>query len=531
MEIVCIQRALGCQPSVRRVWPGDIVMQAAAHSSYWQQSAGPEVPRFMPLEQDLTVDVAIVGGGITGLTAARLLKESGQRVAVVEGLEIGAGTSGFTTGHLDASTDEPLSRMISNFGEHSSRQVVTACRDAINQIESWCEEFGDCEFQRIPSFQFTEAPSALEALRAQGTAARRLGLRALLVQHVPLPFSCAGAVRIEQQGRLHSLRYLHHLAKQVHGGGSAVFENTSARPPEDGKRCTVETTGGKLTAGSVFVATHSPFLGISSLEFRVFPYQSYVIGVHVGDQVPDFLFWDDADPYHYLRLASPADPGLLLIGGEDHKTGQERDERKCYDALEQYARDRFSVRSIEHHWSAQHYHSADGLPLAGRVPGQEHVYVATGFAGTGLSLGTVAGKLVANLILGRSDPLEEILSPGRLTPLASAGEVISENLDVARQFLGDRFAGPTLDSPREVPPGKGAIVAADGKRQAVYRDPMGRLYSFSPVCTHAGCIVHWNDAERTWDCPCHGGRFTAEGKRFCGPPPRDLAPPEKSAAS
>jgi glycine/D-amino acid oxidase-like deaminating enzyme len=306
--------------------------------------------------------------------------------------------------------------MIFNFGEQSSRQVITACREAVNQIENWCGEFGDCEFQRIPSFQFTESAAGMEALRAQGSSARRLGLRASLVQYVPLPFSCAGAVRIEQQGRVHSMRYLHHLASEVHGGGSAVFEHTSARPPEEGKQCTVETSGGKLTARSVFVATHSPFLGISSLEFRVFPYQSYVIGVQVEDNVPDFLYWDDADPYHYIRLASPAEPGLLLIGGEDHKTGQEMDERKCYEALEQYAHDRFSVRSIEHRWSAQHYHSADGLPLVGRVPWDEHIYVATGFAGTGLTLGTVAGKLVANLILERSDPLEEILKPGRLTP-------------------------------------------------------------------------------------------------------------------
>ncbi|HZL89657.1 MAG TPA: FAD-dependent oxidoreductase [Pirellulaceae bacterium] len=503
-------------------------MQTTAHSSYWQQTVGPDAPHFPPLDQDIDVDVAIVGGGITGLTAARWLKEMGKRVAVIEGLEIGAGTTGFTTGHLDASTDEPLARMISNFGEQAAREVIAASRDAINQIESWCSEAGDCEFARLPSFQYTESPAGMEALRAQGAAARRLGLRASLVQHVPLPFACAGAVRIDQQGRLHSLRYLHHLAKEVHGGGCAVFENTSARPPEEGQRSKVETSGGKVTADSVFVATHSPFLGISSLEFRVYPYQSYVIGVQVEDHVPDFLFWDDGDPYHYVRLASAAEPSLVLIGGEDHKTGEERDERKCYEALEQYAHDRFNVRSVEHRWSAQHYIPADGLPLVGRVPGNEHIYVATGFAGTGLTLGTVAGKLVANLIMGRSDPLAEILNPGRLTPLASAGEFVSENLNVVRRFVGDRFAGPTLNSPLEVPPGKGAIVAADGKRTAVYCDPSGRLYSFSPVCTHAGCIVHWNDAERTWDCPCHGGRFTAEGKRFYGPPPADLAPQNAS---
>lgn len=499
-------------------------MQTTLHTSYWQQSVGFDAGHFPSLDQDLHVDVAILGAGITGLTAARWLKEAGQRVAVVEALEVGAGTSGFTSGHLDATTDEPLSRMIFNFGEEPARQVISASREAIGQIESWCRQFGDCEFERIPSFQFTESSGGIDALRNQAAAARRLGLRASLVQHVPLPFPCASAVRIEQQGRFHSLRYLRHLAREVHGGGSWVFENTSASPPEDGTTCTVETSGGKLTAKAVFVATHSPFLGISSLEFRVHPYQSYVIGAYVDDPVPDFLFWDDEDPYHYIRLASPADPSLVLIGGEDHKTGQGDDERKRYEALEEYAQRRFAVRTIDYRWSAQHYHSADGLPLIGRMPGCENTYVATGFAGTGLTLGTAAGKLVAELILGRPNPLADVLSPGRLTPLASASDIVSENLNAARHFFGDRFSSASLHSVKEVAPGKGAIVAWDGKQAAVYCDPAGRVYAFSPICTHAGCVVHWNDAERTWDCPCHGGRYTAEGMRFCGPPPRDLAP-------
>ena len=496
-------------------------MHTTVHTSYWHQTA--EMPRYAALDGNLTTDVAIIGGGITGLTAARWLKEAGLRVAVLEAAEIGAGTTGLTTGHLDATTDEPLARMIANFGQERARQVIAGSKEAIGQIERWCQEWSDCEFERLPSFQFTESPEGLNGLRDQFTAARRLGLRATMVQHVPLPFPTSGAVRVENQGRLHSLRYLAHLASEIHGHGSAIFENTSAQPPQDGAPCKIETSGGEIRARNVLVATHSPFLGISSLDFRVYPYQSYVIGLRVEDHLPDFLFWDDADPYHYLRLASPRDPDLVLVGGADHKTGEADDERSCYHELEQYAQQRLNVRSVEWKWSAQHYTSADGLPLVGLAPRCDHLYVASGFAGTGLTLGTMAGKLVADLILRRDNPLAEILNPSRLTPMASAKELVVENLDVMRRFVADRFGGEA-DSAEQVPPGKGAIVAAEGKQVAVYCDPSGRRFTFSPVCTHAGCIVHWNEAGRTWDCPCHGGRYTAEGQRFAGPPPHDLRP-------
>jgi nitrite reductase/ring-hydroxylating ferredoxin subunit len=264
-------------------------------------------------------------------------------------------------------------------------------------------------------------------------------------------------------------------------------------------------------------------LGISQLEFRVFPYQSYVIAVRVDDAVPDALFWDDADPYHYIRLASPHDPSLLLVGGADHKTGQPGDERSRFAELESYAADRFSVRAVEHHWSAQHYVPADGLPHVGRVPTTEHTFIATGYAGVGLTWGTVAGALTAKLILGERHPLEEVLAPGRLTLMASARDVITENLDVVRRFAVDRFSGGTPLADDDIPPGDGKIVTRHGRQVALHRNASGDLFRLSAICTHAGCIVHWNEAEKTWDCPCHGGRFTAEGRRFAGPPVRDLA--------
>src|SRR5262245_29171265 len=499
-------------------------MPATAHQSYWHETAHGEMTSYPALDHDLKVDVAILGGGITGLTAAIHLVESGRRVAVLESDHLGAGTTGFTSGHLDATTDFPLHQMVFEFGETAASAVTTANREAIDQIELRCRRWPDCDFRRIPSYAFTESSRGVEAIEKQFNAARKLGYSCSFTRDVPLPFPCAGAVVASRQGRFHSVRYLRHLAAEISARGGLIFENTSGEPPRGGKPAKVETAGGTVTAGSVIVATHAPYLGISEFDFRVFSYQSYVMAARVHEELPDALFWDDADPYHYIRLAASDDPSLLIIGGCDHKTGAPVDERQRFAELEQYARDHFSVQSIEHEWSAQYLDPADGLPHVGKVPAMANVYIATGFAGTGLTWGTVAGTLLARMIQGQRHPLESILAPGRLTVLSSARDMIAENLDVMRRFVVDRFTAGEKLADEEIPPGCGRLVSRNGRVIAMYRDPSGALFRLSPVCKHAGCIVHWNEAERTWDCPCHGGRYTADGRRFNGPPASDLDP-------
>lgn len=496
-------------------------MQATAHTSYWQETSGSDIAHYPALDEALHVDVAVIGGGITGLTAAWHLVRGGRSVAVLEAGQLGQGTTGYSSAHLDATTDTPLSRLIFDFGEKRAATIATAQRESIDQIELRCQEYGDCEFRRISSYQFTESVDGLTQLQQQCAAGKKLGYSCWFTRQVPLPFSCIGAVQVAQQARFHPFRYLQHLAAEAQSLGAQIFENTACLPPEGNQPAQVDTHGGRVTADAVFVATHSPFLGISQFDFRVFPYQSYLLAARVDDPPEDALYWDDADPYHYIRLASPADPDLVLIGGADHKTGHPGDERLHFEELERYAAERFAVRSIEHRWSAQYYAPADGLPHIGRVPGSDSLFLATGFAGTGLTWGTVAGTLVARMILGERHPLEEIVAPGRLTLMASASSVVSENLDVLRRFTADRLLAEA-GSEDEIAPGSGRVLIKHGSMLAIYRDVSGELHRFSPVCTHAGCIVHYNDAERTWDCPCHGGRFTAHGQRFAGPPPRDL---------
>jgi glycine/D-amino acid oxidase-like deaminating enzyme/nitrite reductase/ring-hydroxylating ferredoxin subunit len=497
-------------------------MQATAHTSFWQETSDTWAAHYPALDAALHVDVAVIGGGLTGLTAALHLRQAGRRVAVLESGHIGSGTTGFTSGHLDATTDTPLSRLILDFGEERAATIAAANREAIDQIELRCRQYNNCEFSRIPSYQYTETADGLGKLQEQCAAGRKLGYRCWFTRQVPLPFPCVGAVQVEHQARFHPLHYLQQMAAELHALGGEVFENTACLPPQGGSPCHVDTDGGRVTADAVVIATHSPFLGISQFEFRVFPYQSYVIAARVEDPPTDALYWDDADPYHYLRLASAADPTLVLIGGADHKTGHPGDERLRFEELENYAARRFAVRGIEQRWSAQYYAPADGLPHIGRVPGSDNLLMATGFAGTGLTWGTVAGSLIARMILGQRHPLEDILNPGRLTLMASTGEMVAENLDVIRRFAVDRFTAPR-SSEDEIAPGSGRVITQHGRTQAIYRDASGDLHRFSAVCTHAGCIVHWNEAEQTWDCPCHGGRFTAHGQRFAGPPAHDLA--------
>jgi nitrite reductase/ring-hydroxylating ferredoxin subunit len=247
-----------------------------------------------------------------------------------------------------------------------------------------------------------------------------------------------------------------------------------------------------------------------------------VLTAELSDEVGDGLFWDDASPYHYLRRAASDVPGLFVIGGEDHKTGQ-GDEQQSLARLDRYVREKFHVRNIQCRWSAELFEPADGLPYIGLLPRTKHLYVATGFSGTGLTWGTAAGQLLAELILGHDDPLAAVVSPARWKVLAAAPSFLRENVNAAQHFVADRFRVERMDSFEDLACGEGRVARHDGQIVAAYRDERGDLHLRSATCTHAGCIVAWNDAERTWDCPCHGGRYAATGERLYGPPPADLS--------
>jgi glycine/D-amino acid oxidase-like deaminating enzyme/nitrite reductase/ring-hydroxylating ferredoxin subunit len=473
------------------------------------------------LLRDLEFDVVVVGGGITGLTTALLLDRAGERVAVLEAGRLGDGATGRTSAHLTQSLDQELSQLASRFGEEGMRQAVEASGAAIDLIESVVDDLGiDCDFRRVPTFRWAEEPAQADALRAEGDRYREAGVDVHWQEGLPFPSLAVGALRLERQAMFHPLRYLHGLADALEAGGrSKLFERSRVASWEAGQPCVVKTEAGReLRAKELVLATHSPVGLLLSLHTRLVPMKSFIIAARTDVEVPPGLYEDEADPYHYVRPAASDQPGLLVIGGADAKSGHEKDPEGHYARLEEFARARFGVLSVERRWSEVLFEPVDGLPYIGAMPATSHVWLGTGFSGNGLTWGTVTGMMLADLLQGKANPWADLLRPARLKPLASAKEFVKENADVAYRFVADRLARAPKEEEVGLAPGEGKLLSSHGKKLAVYRDEAGALHAMSPRCTHAGCLVQWNGADRTWDCPCHGGRFHADGHVLCGPP-------------
>lgn len=488
--------------------------------SLWTATA-PPLPAFPALEENLAAEVVVVGGGITGLTLAALLAERGKRVVLLERNRLGSGTTGCTTAHLTASLDLDFQSLVSRFGEEHARRVVASVLRAIDEIERGCAGApDDCGFRRMPGFRFSESARDEKSLREEAALARRLGLEAAFVRgdDVPLPFPSAAALRLEAQAAFRPLAYLGALAERIVRAGGQIHEHSAVvESTDDGVSL---ASGPRVGADSVIEATHTPLGLVSSIQTRVSAWMSYVLAVRLDEPLAQALFWDSEDPYHYVRPVD-VEGRLVLVGGEDHRTGREPDPRARLAALEAWTRRRLPVRAVEARWSHELFEPADGLPYIGALPGSRAHFVAAGFSGTGMTFGTVAALLLRDLVLEGASPWESLYAPSRVKALASALPIAEENLRIGWRFLADRLRrreGELADLACDA----GRVERTGGEQVAVYRDVRGDLHYLSPRCTHMGCIVAWNDAEKTWDCPCHGGRFHRTGKVLYGPPTADL---------
>ena len=488
--------------------------------------------RFPRLEGDRQADVAVIGAGLTGLTAGLLLRRAGLSVIVLERQLAARAATAHTSGHLTAVPDVPLRTLVSRFGESGAQTVVQACQQALDTVERLCGEGADATgFLRVPAFRWTDDAKQHDALRDEALAAARLGLHATLVERTPLPFEVAAAIRFDDQAIFQPVRYAARLARAFVEAGGSLYEETPVESieAESDHRGRVAAGGHVVRARAVVHATQTPVGRVVSVQARLAPVTSYVVVARLSAPVPFGLFWDSEDPYHYLRPLAPGSD-RMVAGGCDHKTGQPG-ETSGFEQLEAWLRGRFRVADIERRWSFGLYEPADGLPYVGRL-GDGPEYVASGYAGVGLSFGTAAATLLCDEIVGRSNPLGEVLRATRLKPLASAADVAREGADNAWRLVRDRLQRPELRDEQELAPGEGRIVEHDGHKAAAWRDEGGRLHVFSPVCTHLGCIVHWNATAATWDCPCHGGRYLPDGSVLYGPPTRGLerAEPEGETA-
>ncbi len=494
--------------------------------SYWQDTT--PLGSFPRLNERLNVDVAIIGGGITGLTSAYILKQSGMKVAVLEEGLIARGETGRSTAHITEILDTRFHALISRFGKKAIQELTAANRLAINRVSEIVEELEiDCAFRRLPGFLYAEDPEQANELSAEVEAASTAGVELRWTDDVPLPFATHGGLRIENQAAFHPGAYCHALARAIQGGGSYVFERSPVEELVDGEPCQLYSNGTSLSSSFALIATHFPSIRSTyrlSLQTKVAAYRTYALGARLSRDIPvPGLFWDASHPYHYSRPHN----GIWLIGGSDHKTGHEGEDDGAFARLEDYARSRFSVSSIPFHWSGQILETVDGLPYIGLNASSENVYVATGFSGNGISYGTLAAMIISDEIreeTRRWTDLLSILDPTRIKPLAAARTFISENKDYPVQLVADsiRRIHATRDPVSEIPRGEARIVQVNGEDVAAYHDEKGEFHTVSATCTHLGCQVHWNSAERSWDCPCHGSRFGVDGAVLNGPATRAL---------
>jgi glycine/D-amino acid oxidase-like deaminating enzyme/nitrite reductase/ring-hydroxylating ferredoxin subunit len=493
-----------------------------APRSYWTDSAS--LPSFAKLNRDTTADVVVVGGGFTGLTTAYLLTRAGRRVVLLERHRCAEVDTAHTSAHLTMVTDTRLTELVSRFGRSHAQAVWDAGRAAIAQIdEIACEHDIDCGFKWVEGYlhardRRTSADEA-DAFRAEAALACELGFDATFMTTVP--FAGGPGIRFHDQARVHPRRYLAGVARALTAAGGEIFEESEVEEFRE-TPLGVKANGHWVSCGDVVVATHNPLMGIASMasasafQTKLALYTSYVVAGRIPrGSVPDALFWDTGDPYRYVRLEPHRDHDLLIVGGEDHKTGQVEDTRACFERVEHLARERVPDIQLTHRWSGQIIETPDGLPYIGRMT--DHQYAATGFCGNGLTFGTLAAVMIADALDGRDNPWVELFEPGRSALRRGLWEYVKQNADYPYYMLRDRFAGAEGRSVRSVRRGQGQVIEHDGEKVAAYRDSHGALTLRSAVCTHMGCAVGWNDAEGTWDCPCHGSRFTPQGDVISGP--------------
>jgi len=484
----------------------------------WQ---GTRLPRFPKLRENLRCDVLVIGGGITGLTAAYLLAKVGKKVCLLERGRLAGGDTGCTTAHLAMVTDLRLSELASSFGNEGARLAWEGGAAAINTIEEIARrENIDCEFRRIPGFLHASLKSDRDEtrdLQRDCQLANKLGFGASFVPLVPQVGK--PGIRFPNQAKFHPLKYLSGLAKATAGAGGHIFEDSEAVEFLENSRA-VTANGKRVECDLIVIATHVPLVGEASLtsatmlQTKLAPYSTYAIGAKIPKGFsPEASFWDTSDPYYYLRIDEGDRADYAIFGGEDHRTGQAANLEDRIARLEERLQQLIPHAKVECHWSSQVVETHDGLPYIGEMTDGQ--FEATGFAGNGLTFGTLGGMMACDAALGRHNPWQDLFHVNR-KKISGVWGLVKLGLDYPYYFLRDRFATDG-HSTREVKRGSGKVLKLNGELVACSRDDDGEVSGVSAVCTHMGCIVHWNEVERTWDCPCHGSRFQTTGEVVAGP--------------
>lgn len=470
----------------------------------------PTREEFPHLSEDLVVDVAVIGGGITGLTIATELARKGQKVCVLERQRVGAVTSGANSAHLSTLWDGKFHHLESQFGLETAAGLASAMVEAVSYIRRNSQRAPDrADFKIVPGYFYASHEQDDEEVQKEWETCRRLKLPVRRLDQASLPFPTKTTLEISEQGIFHPLKYLEGLTSALIEAGGKIFENTPVMSTDD----FVQTPEGSVKSRHVVWATHTPG-GRNVVQTALKSRRSYMMAFRSQHAlpVPDGLFWDAADPYNYIR--SYGDPHLLLIGGGDYETGRGNPEKSLTE-FKAYLHKNWSVQETVAEWSAQYYDSSDEIPLIGQSPFSDSHWIATGFSGDGLTFGTFSGLLLSRLLSGEKDDRSEIFSPSRIQWVTNK-EFLQHNLQVGKHFIGDRWPKVTV-KPEDLRPGEGTVAQGPLGGTAYFCQAPGELVQMSAVCPHMNCIVHWNSVEQTFDCPCHGSRFYGMGEAIEGP--------------
>lgn len=486
--------------------------------SYWIASTNQT--QFPSLSQDINIDVAVVGGGITGITSAWLLKKEGLRVALIESDKILRGTTGHTTAKITSQHELIYDQLIKLLGRERAQQYADANQNAIEFIASLVEDKNiDCDFSRQSAYVFTQQNQMIDQIGREVEAASSLGIKASYLTQLPIPLKVKAAEKFDNQAQFHPRKYLLALADEIPDNGSYIFENSRVIDLHEGNPVTLITeNGSKITAENIIIATHFPFYGGNGFYFtRMYAEMSYALGIKIKEKFSGGMYISAEDPGKSLRSTPIKDDGLVIVAGEHHKTGHsDTNTNVHFKKLIEFAKETYEVESIPYRWSTQDYVTLDDVPYIGRISkGTPNIYIATGFKKWGITHGTASGIILKDLIVKGENPWADVFDPSRFEADPMIKSFVTTNLDVAKHLIGDKFksAPDNID----IEPGEGKVVEIDGEKMGAYKDDTGKLHLVDITCTHMGCTLNWNAAELTWDCPCHASRFTYDGTIIDGP--------------
>lgn len=490
--------------------------------SYWMESTSQ--PEFPVLNEDIKADIAIIGGGFVGISTAYLLNKHGIKVAILEADHILQGTTGHTTAKITSQHGLIYSKIKSQISDELAKQYADANESAIRMIEKIVVENKiECDYIPQSAYIYTLQNDYVNKIDDEVKAASSLGIKASFLKETPLPFPVKAAIRFDDQAQFHPRKFLLPLAKKITSNGSQIFEQSRVvNIEEDGDYILITSHGKKVTAKKVIMASHYPCYNKAGMYFsRIYPERSYVVAIKAKQTYPSGMYITAEDPGRSLRSQMSKHGELILVGGEHHKTGQGKDTVKHYEALIDFANETFTVEDVPYRWSTQDCMTLDDIPYVGHFTSKTpDMYIATGFGKWGMTNSIASAMILSELIVNGSSPWQDVYTPSRQTISASAKNFVVENLNVAKELISGKISSQKQDI--DIQPGEGKVIEANGQRAGAYRDEQGTLHVVDTTCTHMGCELNWNSAEKSWDCPCHGSRFTYEGDVVEGPAVKPL---------